>query len=440
MENQVIEWKRQWDDEFLKWICAFANTKGGTLEIGRDNNGEVVGLSNAQKLMEDLPNKIRQAVGIVADVELKHENGLTYIKIFVNAYGSPISCRGKYYYRSGSTTQELSGAALDDFLLRTQGKTWDSFLIPNVTVSDLQTDAIKIFRKKALSSRRLSEADLDMSDDELIESLLLKENDVLKRAAILLFHENPERFVLGAFVKIAYIAEDIVFHDEIHGPIVAMPDKIMDLMYTKYFKQKITYEGIQRIETYPVPRGALREAIINAIIHKDYTSNNPIQIRVYEDKVEIDNEGKLPESWTIEDLKKKHKSKPHNPLLATAFFRSGMIEAWGRGIERINSALRDEGKADIEYDYNGSDMVAIFNTSVQTDCTDNCTDKAALNDTEKAVLNLIRKNPNVTTTEIAAELKVVRRTVSNAIKRLKELGIVKREGSDRAGFWAILKQ
>ena len=78
----------------------------------------------------------------------------------------------------------------------------------------------------------------------------------------------------------------------------------------------------------------------------------------------LTNEGRLPDAWTIEDLKGKHKSKPRNPLLATAFFRSGMIEAWGRGIERINNALRAEDKADIDYEYNGSDIVAIFNTSV----------------------------------------------------------------------------
>jgi len=439
MEHQAIDWKQKWDDEFLKWLCGFANAKGGVLEIGKDDNGNVVELSNIKKLLEDLPNKIRQALGIVADVELKEENGKRFIRIAVNAYGQAISCRGKYYYRSGSTTQELSGAALDDFLLRVQGKTWDSFLLPKVIVADLQPDAIKLFRKKAISSRRLSEEDLDITDTELLESLLLCENGALNRAAVLLFHENPEKWVLGAFVKVAYFTNDIEYHDEVRGAIIAMPDKIMDLVYTKYFKPKITYEGIQRVETFPVPRSAFREAVINAIIHKMYTSNNPIQIRIYDDKVEIDNEGILPDSWTIADLKGKHKSKPRNPLLATTFFRSGMIEAWGRGIERINNALRAEGKADIDYEYNGSDIVAVLKTSVKAICTDNCTDKIALSDTEKAVLELMRQNPNITTTQIADELKVVRRTISNAVKHLKESGIIVRQGSDRFGSWEIVK-
>jgi ATP-dependent DNA helicase RecG len=95
------------------------------LEIGRYDNGEIVGVSKSKKLLEDLPNKIRSATGVIPSVELREEGGRDYIAISVNPYTFPISCNGKYYLRSGSTTQELSGSALDEFILRKQGKTWD---------------------------------------------------------------------------------------------------------------------------------------------------------------------------------------------------------------------------------------------------------------------------------------------------------------------------
>ena len=99
----------------------------------------------------------------------------------------------------------------------------------------------------------------------------------------------------------------------------------------KYIKAFISYENkINRVETYEYPKDAIREALLNAIAHKDYSGGVPIQISVYKDKVMIWNEGQLPEDWTIETLVAKHSSKPYNPDIAMAFYRSGYIESWGR--------------------------------------------------------------------------------------------------------------
>ena len=108
MESQTIEWKETWRDEYMRTICAFANTSGGTLEIGRRDDGIVVGVSNINKLLEDLPNKIKNAMAIVADVAVCESNGLQYVTATVGAYPFPISYHGIYYIRSGSTTQELT--------------------------------------------------------------------------------------------------------------------------------------------------------------------------------------------------------------------------------------------------------------------------------------------------------------------------------------------
>ena len=116
-EKHNVEWKEVWKDEYLNWICGFANAQGGTIYIGIDDSGNIIGLKNSKKLLEDIPNKIKNAMGIVADINLEESEKGGYIKIKVNPYTFPVSCNGKYYYRSGSTNQHLTGLALDEFML-----------------------------------------------------------------------------------------------------------------------------------------------------------------------------------------------------------------------------------------------------------------------------------------------------------------------------------
>jgi ATP-dependent DNA helicase RecG len=345
-ETHLVEWKSSWRDEYLKWVCGFANAQGGALEIGKDDRGQTVGVADARKLLKEIPDKINNAMAIVAQVDLRSEDGLEYLVVTVPPYPYPISYHGKYYLRSGATNRELTGNALDEFILRRQGKTWDGVPVPYVEVGDLDTVAFRDFRRMALSSERLTGADLDMSDAALIGSLHLGEGDYLKRAAILLFHEEPEKWVIGSYVKIGYFetGADLLFHDEVHGPIISMADKVLDILYAKYFRGMISYEGVQRVETYPVARDALREAVLNAIVHRDYSSGAPIQIKVFPDHLVIYSDGGLPPTWTLENLLGRHDSAPRNPSIANTFFRSGQIETWGRGIEKIEEASRKARK------------------------------------------------------------------------------------------------
>jgi ATP-dependent DNA helicase RecG len=117
-ETENIEYKSTWRDEFLKVICAFANTNGGKLLVGVNDNGEVIGLKDIKKLMEDIPNKTIQLLGIVPKVRLRKSKGIEYLNIEVESSPVPISYQGSYYVRSGSTKQELKGTALQHFLLK----------------------------------------------------------------------------------------------------------------------------------------------------------------------------------------------------------------------------------------------------------------------------------------------------------------------------------
>jgi ATP-dependent DNA helicase RecG len=363
-ETQHIEWKETWRDECLRWICGFANAEGGVLVIGRNDKGKAVGVKDASRLLRGIPNKVRDIPGIMVDVNLVEEAGKETLEIVVEPYLSPVSYKGEYHYRSGSTKQALKGAALDRFLLRKQGRHWDGVPVPYVTLADLDDRPLAYFRKSAEYSGRLSSAILQQTDADLIDKLHLMKGRYLTRAAVLLFHPDPERFVTGAFVKIGYFLNDadLLYQDEVHGDLFTQVNETVDRLLIKYLKARISYEGIQRVETYPVPEEALREAVTNAIAHKDYASATPIQISVYDDKIMLWNPGHLPSGWTAARLLEKHSSEPYNPDVAHAFFRAGMIEAWGRGIEKILTACQAAGvpMPELRYEHTGLWVVFIM--------------------------------------------------------------------------------
>ena len=341
-ESQNIEWKESWDDKYYKWMCAFANSQGGKLYIGIDDKGVVKGISGVEKLLEDIPNKAKAQMGIMADVNLLEEDGKVYLEIVVDAYPNPISLRGKYYYRSGSTTQELVGPALDKFLLERQGKKWDGVPVPGVDVKDLDEKAFGIFRANSAKSERVSKESLEAPNEELIESLHLKEGNFLKRACVLLFHSDPEKFITGAFIKIGMfdLNNELKFQDEIHGSLMHQAEEALILLKTKYDVAAISYKEGTRHEKFTFPPMAIREALYNAIAHRDYSGGAPIQISVYSDKIIFWNQGQLPDNWTVNKLAEKHSSIPYNPDIANTFYRAGIIEAWGQGTNKMINACK----------------------------------------------------------------------------------------------------
>lgn len=455
-ENQTIEWKEAWRDEYLKWICGFANAEGGVLVLGRNDKGVAVGVENSARLLQDLPNKIRDVLGVMADVCLVKDGGKDLVEVRVDPYPSPISYRGQYYYRSGSTKQELKGAALDRFLLRKYGRTWDGVPVPHVTLRDLSRPAIALFRKLARQSQRLEPGLLRESTAALIEKLNLLEGAYLKRAALLLFHPDPERFFAGAFMKIGYFRSeaDLLYHDEIHGDLFTQTQKTMEILLTKYLKAAISYRGIHRIESYPVPEDALREAILNAVIHRDYAVAAPIQIRVYDDRLCIWNPGELPETWTAKKLLSQHSSRPFNPLVANTFFRAGEIEAWGRGIQRIVEACRNAGAPAPKIQYDPGDLWFEFRYSpAYLKILPAATAGAGLDETRvktrvetraktrvktgDKLLSLLRENNAMTRDEMAERLGVSVKGIDWQLAQLKRVGILKRVGPRKGGHWEV---
>jgi len=316
-EQQNIEYKQSWHNDYLKWVCGFANAQGGSIFIGKDDNGNTVHLADYQKLMDEIPNKIRNLMGIMVEVNLFEENGNRFIEIVVAPYSVPISLRGRYYYRSGSTKHELTGASLNEFLLEKSGKTWDDVIEPRATFDEIDKQSIEIYLKAAEKAGRLPDND-GLPIAELLEKLRLTENGKLKRAAIILFGKDPGKFYPNTFVKIGRFGKDdtdIKFQETEEGNLVSLLPAVLNQLDHKFLIKPIDFEGMHRIEKGEYPVAAMREMILNALVHRNYMGA-PIQIRVYNDKISTWNEGFLPEGLPLEALKRSHSSRPRNPIIA----------------------------------------------------------------------------------------------------------------------------
>lgn len=208
---------------------------------------------------------------------------------------------------------------------------------------------------------------------------------------------------------------------------------------------------IQRVEAFLFPYPALRDALLNAVVHKDYSSGIPIQLSVYEDQVVLWNSGQLPQNWTLERLLGKHPSAPYNPLIANAFFRAGYIESWRRGIEKIDRECRKRGIDPPLYDSGLSGLMVTFKANPQHLV-------AALGEQEAKqggeswktsvktsvktpvrILQLLESNPSMTLAEVAIEIGKSLRAVELTSSKLVKEGRLRHVGPQKGGYWEVLK-
>ena len=448
-ESQNIEFKESWRDEYLKWICGFANAQGGTLYIGVSDNGEVCGLQDAKKLMEDIPNKIVNSMGLVADVNLHEQDELAYIGVTITSSNVPISYKGKYYYRSGSTMQEMNGAALQQFILKKMGRSWDDMTNEGATLDDIDRKAVEYFLRKGIEAQRISESELNSSTEEVLENLgLVDDKGILKNAAILLFGKNPLKFFPSVRFKIGRFGKDeadLMFQDVIEGNIIQMADRVMEALQAKYLVSPVRFEGMQRYETLEIPKEALREILYNAIAHKDYTGPD-IQMHVYNDQIEIWNEGVLPEGYDENVLYGKHSSKPRNRNIADTMFKAGFIDTWGRGYKKIREGFETAGIPTPKVqNFCGGVQVTIERTRfVQMTVTPEnggsvtSLSPVKLTDRQKEICKMIKDNPRISVKEMSLVLSLVERTIKRDLAAMQKKGVLVREGNTSAGHWVII--
>ena len=354
-------------------------------------------------------------------------------------------------------------------------------------LGDLDSRTLDTFRRLGAESKRLPPEVLDDSDEDVIERLQLREGALLKRAAALLFHPAPHRVCIGAHVKIGdFQGGDLRFQDVVEGDLFTQVDRTLDLLYTKYTRGLISYrDDIYRVETFPVPRRAMREAVINALIHRDYAEPTSTQIRVNDEDIEIRNSAQLPSDWVAVDTGML--SRPHNPRIAQAFFRTGMIEAWGRGIRQITERCREAGNPTPTWTQEPGGVLCLrfpFSEAylaadpaargvpgyTQKDAGKGGTwlgnrqnaaegpaiapktspkivpNTSQINTTRsnepmpvaERILAVLRAEPGITQPLIAKRLGMSVRAVKYHFRELREAGAIRRVGSSRSGHWEVL--
>ena len=441
-ESQNIEWKESWRDEYLKWICGFANAGGGCIYIGVDDEGKVVGVQNGKRLLEEIPNKIQTNLGFLADVNPLSKNDLEYIEIIVSPSSYPVSYKGEYHFRSGSTKQVLRGTALTEFISSKTGIRWEDSVIEGVDVEDLDKESFDIFRREAVRSKRMTKDDLNMSNAELLDSLDLLKDGKLTRAAVLLFHRTPQKWMFGTYTRIGKFGKgsDLQYQDEVIGSLFMQAERVIELIYLKYLKAPITYDNLTRVETYPFPKDAVREALYNALVHSRWSAGIPIQIRIEDDAMYISNECVFPSDWTMESLLQRHQSRPYNPKIARAFFRAGYIESWGRGIQKIFEVCNEYGALQPKYVVHSEDiMLKLAAVSITDKHVLKLDSKAENTALKMKIVEYLQNQPTATQKELQKALNETRTHIQKIVKELVGEGKIERKGGKRFGYWEVKK-
>jgi len=437
-EQQNIEYKSSWHDKYLEWVCGFANAQGGEIYIGKEDSGKVTGVEGYKKLMEDIPNKIRNHMGISADVNLLQEDDKYYIEIVVQPYSVPISLHGQYFYRSGSVKMELTGNSLNEFLLKRSGLTWDEVTEPRATFDDIDERSFRMYLEMSKEKDRLPDVE-GLTMEEIFDKLRLTKNGELTRAAIILFGKDPRRFSTNAFVKIGRFKgdADLRFQDVEEGNIIVLLKSVLERLDHKYLTRSIEFKGMLRLEhsEYPIP--ALREMLLNALVHRKYMGSF-IQIRVYDDKITIWNDGSLPEEITLESLKHVHSSHPRNPLIADVCFKGGLIDSWGRGTVRIIETCKEAGLPEPELtERDGGFLVTLFKDNL----TEEQLVKLGLNARQIKAVQYVKEKGRITNKEYQEMNEVSRNTASSELKELENVfSILINKGQGAGSFYELIAQ
>lgn len=432
-EGKTLEFKRDTSalKQIMRTIIAFANSAGGTLVIGREDNGDLTGVDDPLLMEEQLANSISDSIAprLVPNIEIITVEEKTLL--IVNGY--PSSLRPHYlktegpdtsiFVRLGSTNRQADKALSNELRRSAEGVSFDSEPMPNLTLNDLDLEsAQELFG----NSRNLNTPVL------LNLKLITKEQGRLvpTRGGVLLFGKNREFHFPDAWVQCGrFIGEDkseIFDHIEIYDYLPKAVDSIM-LFLKKHAMRGADLSDIRRKDIWSIPISILREAILNALVHTDYSQRGgPIRIAFFDNRIEVENPGILLPGMTIDDMK-NGVSKIRNPVITRIFRELGQIEQWGSGVCRMFKEAKALGLPELEIIEIGIRLRLIIPIAEQHIVTTNQASKWAQVEAQveaqvdKDILTICSNKP-LSSSQIATALghKTLSGNLRKALSRLKE--------------------
>ncbi len=344
-EGTRIEFKEEMNDSAYKTLAAFVNTEGGKLFLGISDDKKISGFDCSEPILRVVTDKIVNNIGVHPQINCYSSENKNILVIKVEK-GNLVHYKGKYYQRVGSTTRLMQEDDLRNFFL--QKFNWDSML-GNYDLEEIDVSTVKRFLKMAERSGRLK-----TEDDEdvmlILEKLKLIIDGKLTNAGYILFAKNPQNHFTNAILRVGRFKDDITITGDrfidgnLFNQVVDAEEAIKNFINVRY---EITGEEFTRKDVWDYPLEAIREILLNAIVHRNYHLHNlQTQIRVYDDHIWFHNAGGLPAGMTIELLKKSHRSVARNPLISKIFYLSGLVEEYGTGIKRIVDSMRKANRVE----------------------------------------------------------------------------------------------
>ena len=456
-ESEFVEFKKSTGEhkEALQAISAMLNKHGrGELYFGVKDDGEVIGqeISDAtlRQVASWMSDKIEPTVFPTVE-RLETEKGLQYVRVEFSGLSAPYSADGRYFTRVGTSNKALSASELGAIVIRRERSRnpWDS-LPSGRPVSDADEQAVREFVELGLHVGRVSGEFTDVPD-ALSRLGMVAPDGTLTNAAAVAFCEAP-----GAYprMKLGLLAGndklDILDLRQEFLPLIPLLRRA-ELFVVSNIRRRFIFgePGMQRREVPEIPREAVREAIANALCHRDYETGTSVQVNVYMDFIEVVSPGPFPEG----DSPDRHFEgsgsdfRQRNPNIAQVLFRSGMIEQYGTGIPRIKRAC---DAADVAFSYRqdaNSTVIRFERPGAQVTVAEDGagagskTPAAAANTAWDALLDNLGKserkamelavaNGTVSTGALVESAQITRRAASAVLKRLSERGLLEWVGKN----------
>ncbi len=433
-ENETSEFKSSFNAETIESLVAFANTKGGSVYVGITDTGKVVGVRANNESVQNWINEIKTKTepSIIPDFEILEFENHQVVVFKINEYPvKPLSVKGRYFKRVANSNHLMSASEVEDCYNRVMQYSWDSYIFPGTCLQDLDNIRIDAFFKSVSDKKRLH---LSHDNIENLQKLKFIKDGCPTAAAMLLFSREPLMYdVHAGRLK----TPDTILDDKIiRNTLFETVEETMQYIISHL---KVAYEidadkintSTRHTEIYEYPLDALREIVINAVIHRRYDNPVDIQIKIFDNKITIFNPGTLYGDLTIEDLKgDSYQSSARNKLIVEAFYLTGDIEKYGTGYRRIREAISHYPSMLFEY----SEIQGGYLATLQYD-TQKTTQKTTLN---QRILDVIEGNNMITRNEIATELDISPNTVKEYLNNLKKLGLLQRIGPDKGGYWQLM--